>query len=190
MPALIRAALLVGASDPLTRCPQTFLIAAILAMRHPRLTVFGGAFVALAVMSLLSSVVGHVLPSLLPRRYTTAAAALLFFVFGARMLQEALAMEAGTGKIEEEMHEVEVELDEANAPDLEAGRSPSPLQRPLTGPNPDAAPPHRRKKSLAEAMPVQGLVEGARNLANLFLNPLFVKTFVLTFLAGPSAARD
>jgi len=166
-------------------------------MRHPRLTVFGGAFVALAIMSLLSSVVGHVLPSLLPRRYTTAAAALLFFVFGAKMLQEALAMEAGTGKIEEEMHEVEVELDEAGgASDLEAGtgvgvRTLSPLsnQRP-TSPNSDGpVPPHRRKKSLAEAAPVRGVVEGAKNLANLFLNPLFVKTFILTFLAGPSALR-
>lgn len=63
---------------------KTFLIAALLAMKHPRTTVFAGAFAALALMSLLSALLGHVLPQLLPRKWTTLAAAILFFVFGAK----------------------------------------------------------------------------------------------------------
>jgi len=94
---------------------KTFLIAAILAMRHSRLIVFVGAISALALMSLLSALLGHILPTLLPRRYTTIVAAALFFVFGAKMLQEGLAMEPGTGQIEEEMMEVQREVEQAAA---------------------------------------------------------------------------
>ncbi|KEI39556.1 uncharacterized protein L969DRAFT_87508 [Mixia osmundae IAM 14324] len=92
---------------------KTFLLAAILAMRHPRLTIFSGALGALAVMSVLSALLGHVLPTLLPKRYTTIAAALLFLVFGARMLQEGLGMEGGNASIEEEMREVQKEIENA-----------------------------------------------------------------------------
>jgi len=64
---------------------KTFLIAAILAMRHPRAVVFAGAFGSLAVMSILSAALGHVLPALIPKAWTQFSAALLFFVFGAKM---------------------------------------------------------------------------------------------------------
>lgn len=37
---------------------KTFFIAAIMAMRHPRLIVFGGAITALALMTVLSCVFG------------------------------------------------------------------------------------------------------------------------------------
>ncbi|KAM0789349.1 hypothetical protein ACM66B_000180 [Microbotryomycetes sp. NB124-2] len=95
---------------------KTFLIAAILSMRHPRMIIFAGGIAALALMSLLSSLLGTIVPTLLPKRWTTAAAALLFFVFGARMLQEGLEMEAGEKgreKMEEEMREVQKEVEEA-----------------------------------------------------------------------------
>lgn len=104
-------------------------------MRHPRLIVFIGAFGALFVMSVLSAALGHVLPTLVPRRYTVLAAAGLFIVFGVKMLQEGIAMEGGTGKVEEEMREVEEELrekEDAGRPDLEAGLGGSPAT-PLTG---------------------------------------------------------
>ena len=65
---------------------KTFLIAAILAMKHPRTTVFAGAFGSLVVMSILSAMMGHILPALLPKSITELAAALLFFVFGGKML--------------------------------------------------------------------------------------------------------
>ena len=45
---------------------KTFFIAAIMAMRHPRLIVWAGAVAALAAMTVLSTIVGHVAPMLLP----------------------------------------------------------------------------------------------------------------------------
>lgn len=64
---------------------KTFLIAAIMAMRHPRLIVFAGAFGSLIVMSALSAAMGHLLPTLISRRWTTLAAAGLFLVFGVKV---------------------------------------------------------------------------------------------------------
>ena len=45
---------------------KTFFIAAIMSMRHPRFTVWFGAVGALAAMTVLSTIVGHVAPMLLP----------------------------------------------------------------------------------------------------------------------------
>lgn len=94
---------------------KTFLIAAILAMRHPRSVVFAGAFGALAAMSFLSAALGHVFPTLIPKSYTQFVASVLFFVFGAKMLQEGRAMPSGAGKIQEEMREAEEEIEEDDA---------------------------------------------------------------------------
>ena len=67
---------------------KTFLIAAILAMRHPRLIVFAGAFGSLVVMSFLSAAMGHLLPTLIPRSWTQFAASVLFLIFGGKMFIE------------------------------------------------------------------------------------------------------
>ncbi|SCV69894.1 BQ2448_1288 [Microbotryum intermedium] len=180
---------------------KTFLIAAILSMRHPRVTIFAGALAALAVMSLLSSLLGQIVPTLLPKRYTTIAAALLFFVFGARMMQEGLEMEAGDAgrqKMEEEMKEVQKEVEEAEEEaasgnagrkaayqmvDLEEARSaassPTPgLPRPVTS--------SKRRSSFSlpsKKDAVSTLTEGVKNLFSLFFSPIFVQAFILTFLA-------
>ena len=69
---------------------KTFLIAAIMAMRHPRLIVFAGAFGSLIVMSALSAAMGHLLPTLISRRWTTLAAAGLFLVFGVKASQSSI----------------------------------------------------------------------------------------------------
>merc|ERR1719399_2392179 len=87
---------------------KTFFIAAILAMRHARLVVFAGALGALAVMTVLSALLGLALPSLLPRTYTHYASAGLFLYFGLRPLRDARSME--TGAVSEELEEVEEEL--------------------------------------------------------------------------------
>ncbi|KAJ7236718.1 hypothetical protein B0H12DRAFT_1139875 [Mycena haematopus] len=142
---------------------KTFLIAAILAMRHPRIVVFGGAFGSLVVMSLLSAEMGHILPTLIPKKWTQAAAAGLFLVFGAKMLMEGRAMQPGNDKIREEMKEAEEEIEgddavhESNGGTV-AERSPRPATKPRT------------------------LMEGARNFCSFFLGPVFVQAFVLTFL--------
>src|SRR5690348_13257098 len=71
---------------------KTFLIAAIMAMKHPRLLVFSAAISALAVMTFLSAAFGHAVPNLIPRTYTNYLAAILFFCFGIRMFYDGYHM--------------------------------------------------------------------------------------------------
>ncbi|EJD54980.1 UPF0016-domain-containing protein [Auricularia subglabra TFB-10046 SS5] len=158
---------------------KTFLIAAILAMRHPRLVVFAGAFGSLVVMSILSAALGHILPALIPKKWTQFAAAMLFLIFGAKMLLEARDMPAGAGAIQQEMREVEEELEEdvnggtvMQMHDIEEGHG-APLKPRPTSPRPTSPRPTRR---LDEAK------EGFRNLCSLFFGPVFIQAFLLTFL--------
>jgi putative Ca2+/H+ antiporter (TMEM165/GDT1 family) len=46
---------------------ETFIIAAIMAMRHPRFIVLAGALSALAVMTVLSTALGLVVPNLISK---------------------------------------------------------------------------------------------------------------------------
>ncbi|KAF9000129.1 hypothetical protein BDQ17DRAFT_1360143 [Cyathus striatus] len=152
---------------------KTFLIAAILAMRHPRMTVFLGAFGSLMLMSLLSAEMGHILPTLIPRKATQVAASVLFLVFGSRMLVEARGMKGGGEKIREEMKEAEEEIegDEASA----AGDA-IPLETLEEGEGGRPTSPVRREGAWKRVS------EGTRNMFSLFLGPVFVQAFVLTFL--------
>ncbi|EKX43505.1 hypothetical protein GUITHDRAFT_73088 [Guillardia theta CCMP2712] len=84
---------------------KTFFIAAIMAMKHSRWIVFSGAIAALALMTVLSSAFGYLLPNILPRAYTHYASIVLFIIFGARLLKEGLEMESG--KVSEELEELE-----------------------------------------------------------------------------------
>ena len=87
---------------------RTFFIAAIMAMRHSRFIIWAGAVGALVVMTVLSTLVGHVAPLLISRTYTQYAAAGLFLFFGVRMLRDGCKVEhAGAS---EELEEVEAEL--------------------------------------------------------------------------------
>ncbi|NJO41278.1 MAG: TMEM165/GDT1 family protein [Cyanobacteria bacterium CRU_2_1] len=70
---------------------KTFFIAAILAMRHSRRLVFVGAIAALALMTILSVLVGQA-ASLLPNTYVRWAEVLLFFSFGLKLLYDARQM--------------------------------------------------------------------------------------------------
>lgn len=70
---------------------KTFFIAAILAMRHSRRLIFAGVIVALAVMTVLSVLVGQ-MASLLPREYLQYAETILFIGFGIKLLYEASKM--------------------------------------------------------------------------------------------------
>jgi len=162
---------------------KTFLIAAILAMRHPRGVVFAGAFGSLVVMSYLSAAMGHLLPTLIPRRWTQAAAALLFLVFGVKMLQEARNMKSGSEKIQEELREVEEEIEDEEAKTDGTG---------ARGQNGEVIPLEAmeggRMTNGGQDLPVQkrrnssGLKESARNFFMLLFGPVFVQAFVLTFL--------
>jgi putative Ca2+/H+ antiporter (TMEM165/GDT1 family) len=174
---------------------KTFLIAAILSMRHPRLVVFLGAFSSLAVMSVLSAGMGRLLPSLfLPRKWTQLGAAILFLWFGVKMAREGWEMEGGNAKVQEEMKEVEEEIggEQEGLPmqDLEGGKLQTLHTVDSTGhcigvvedesdltPSKSDFATRQRSKDVGSK-----LKEGAHNFASLFLGPVFVQSFVLTFL--------
>ena len=171
---------------------KTFLVAALMAMRHSPVLVFSAAFAALAVMTVLSAILGHVLPSLLPKRLTTFAAAILFIVFGLKMLREGLQMDPSAG-VGEEMKEVEAELEEKEQTmsrtrrrsslspyTLESGRGRQSSKFP-SHPN-EPSPPSSRSPSPPSPSSWSGKFSGILNLASLLLSPAWVQTFVMTFL--------
>ena len=75
---------------------KTFFIAAIMAMRHSRFTILSGALSALALMTVLASLVGHVL-SMIPHIITYYASSILLLIFGVKMFLEAKSMSANEG---------------------------------------------------------------------------------------------
>ena len=93
---------------------KTFFIAALLAMRYPPVAVFSGAWIALIVMTVLSTAIGFALPQLIPRQFTGYFAAALFAYFGYKLLKEAHELySTGKGKSSdssEELAEAEEEL--------------------------------------------------------------------------------
>ncbi|KIV99788.1 uncharacterized protein PV09_08594 [Verruconis gallopava] len=177
---------------------KTFLVAALMAMRHPRTLVFSAAFGALVVMTVLSAVLGHAVPTLIPERLTHFAAAILFLIFGAKMLREGLAMDPNEG-VGEEMKEVEMELEEkehdmarrnskrrsSNAITpyaLESGRgrrSRSDSRLPAPPRSPSGSPARSPSPSGSR---LSGILDGLTNLSSLLFSPAWVQTFVMTFL--------
>ena len=153
---------------------KTFLIAAILAMKHPRMIVFAGAFGSLVVMSILSAMMGHILPALLPKSITELAAALLFFAFGGKMFVEAREMKLGNQRLQEEMKEAQEEIEEDEV--FIDGTNGIPLEAVEEG----GRSRHHRSKSLGGS--TKSLAEGFRNFFSFFLGPIFVQAFILTFL--------
>ncbi|QDS75602.1 hypothetical protein FKW77_006419 [Venturia effusa] len=183
---------------------KTFLVAALMAMRHPRILVFSAASAALIIMTVLSAVLGHAVPTLIPERLTHFAAAILFLVFGAKLGKEGLEMSPDEG-VGEEMKEVEMELEEkeshmarrssrrssqispyvleaGQAPKSSRGRRsrsdsrlPAPPRSPSSSPSSRSLSPNRTSLS--------AVLDGISNLFSLLLSPVWVQTFVMTFLA-------
>ncbi|KAL9945684.1 hypothetical protein D7B24_005039 [Verticillium nonalfalfae] len=182
---------------------KTFLVAALMAMKHDRLVVFSAAFGALLVMTVLSAVLGHAVPTLIPKRLTSFAAAGLFFVFGAKLLREGMAMDPNEG-VTEELHEVERELAEKEKESAAAGRrrgnshsvSPYALEMGLGDgdhrksrsksrfPSPPRSPSSSRSRSRSGGRyaSAANFFQGLGNLSSLLLSPAWVQTFVMTFL--------
>ncbi|CAB0005210.1 unnamed protein product [Nesidiocoris tenuis] len=86
---------------------KTFFIAAIMAMKHSRLTVFAGAMSALAFMTVLSVFFGWA-ATIIPRAYTYYISTALFAIFGLKMLREGYRMSPTEGQ--EEFDEVQADL--------------------------------------------------------------------------------
>ena len=98
---------------------KTFFIAAVLSMRQERSAVFCGAILSLYVMTVLSSIMGLVLPSLIPVTYTHILGGVLFLYFGVKLLLDSRGMEAN--RVSEELEEVEEELLHPKKVDVELG---------------------------------------------------------------------
>ncbi|KAJ5154615.1 uncharacterized protein N7500_010054 [Penicillium coprophilum] len=178
---------------------KTFLVAALMAMRHDRLVVFSAAFSALIGMTVLSAVLGHAVPTLIPKAFTKFMAAILFLVFGVKMLKEGREMSPDEG-VGEEMREVEAELEEkeheqlrmsrrrssVTPHNLEAGRAGRPKTRGsgnrLPSPPESLSSSSSRGSSPQPRQRLNNAVSGLSNLFSLLLSPAWVQTFVMTFL--------
>lgn len=139
---------------------RTFLSNCVMAMKHDRKLVFFAAMGALALMSILSAILGYTLPALISKQYTQYLAIVLFFVFGGKMFMEAKEM--SHNQAQEELEEVNKELMTKNEiqlmDNLESGGVSS---------------------SLPKAKETNGWV----NLCNYIFSPTFVQIFTITFLA-------
>ncbi|KAI9819252.1 MAG: hypothetical protein M1827_007408 [Pycnora praestabilis] len=175
---------------------KTFLIAALMAMKHDRMLVFSAAFSALIAMTILSAVLGHAVPTLIPKRFTSFLAALLFLIFGAKMLREGLAISPNEG-VSEEMREVEMELEEKEISARQKGRRRSSISpyilesgrgiRKSRSNSRLPSPPRSPSSSLSRSPSphssrITGALSGLTNLFSLLLSPAWVQTFVMTFL--------
>ncbi|DBA83846.1 TPA: hypothetical protein ACH3X1_006360 [Trebouxia sp. C0004] len=89
---------------------ETFIIAAIMAMRHPRLVVYVGAMTALVSMTVISTALGYVLPNLISRQATQHAATALYTFFGMRLLWIAWRSKPQASN-QDEVEEVEAKLE-------------------------------------------------------------------------------
>merc|ERR1711972_542189 len=103
---------------------ETFIIAAVMSMRHPKLTVLGGALLALYFMTVLSAFLGIVLPNLISQEKVRACATVLYIFFGLRLMY--IGMKGAEENKEEEFKEVENNL---NNPDEDV-ESASKVQKP------------------------------------------------------------
>ncbi|WFD03921.1 GCR1-dependent translation factor 1 [Malassezia obtusa] len=165
---------------------KTFLTSAILAMRHPPLTVFWGSWSAMICMSTLSSLLGAVLPALLSHRGALCISAALFLGFGAVMLHHGWRMDGdelgaewkeAQDEIRADEEEHELDALERGAPDADA-------------PHADADAPEgsalRRAGDALHAAPRTSVAaflrEGTRNLCGLFFSAVFAQAFLLNFL--------
>lgn len=148
---------------------KTFLVAALMAMKHDRVVVFFAAFTALLIMSILSGLLGHTMPSILPRALTQSAACCLFLAFGLKMCRDGYLMDKDAS-VQEEMAEIEIELEvrghQNNIRNAEEGHT-------------DLA--YNVVEGRATFM-TKRIWNGVNNLSRLVFSPIFVKTFSLTFL--------
>ncbi|XP_035451934.1 transmembrane protein 165 isoform X3 [Spodoptera frugiperda] len=183
---------------------KTFFIAAIMAMKHPRIIVFAGAISALVFMTILSAAFGWI-ATVIPRVYTYYASAVLFAIFGIKMLRDGWKMDPNEGQ--EELEEVQSELkrredqeaqkERSNSPDAtsvvtsgtQSPRPPTPeVERgrvspaePVAGSSAQSEPLREEKEETLDMLE-QGQVENRRRKRNAVLKVL-LQAASLTFLA-------
>ncbi|KAL3901464.1 MAG: hypothetical protein SGPRY_012270, partial [Prymnesium sp.] len=139
---------------------KTFFIAAILTMRHSRLSVWAGAMAALSIMTVLSAVVGHAAPLFLDPVITHYMAIALFIFFGIKMLRESRSASGG----------VEQELTLSKTAECEG--------EPLTEADNSTAP--HSVETTSELQPSTSPLEPNGFCA---VSPIVLQAFTLTFVA-------
>jgi len=90
---------------------ETFIIAAVMAMRHPKTTVLAGALSALYFMTVLSAGLGLLLPNLISQRTVHNCATVLYTFFGCRLMW--IGAKGEEEDKDEEFEEVENTLKES-----------------------------------------------------------------------------
>ncbi|QLG70637.1 hypothetical protein HG535_0A05780 [Zygotorulaspora mrakii] len=146
---------------------KTFLIAALMAMRHKRWLVFSSAASSLAIMTILSGIVGHASVAFISERYTRFLAGLLFLVFGYKLTLEGLEMRKDAG-VREEMAEVEEEIAACSNGDIEMGDY-----------HKNSSPKASDSSVLA---PIQSLFRQIVHKASLLVSPIWINIFIMIFL--------
>ncbi|KAJ2143210.1 GCR1-dependent translation factor 1 [Coemansia sp. RSA 678] len=165
---------------------KTFLIAAILAMSNPRSTIFLAACSALWLMSILSAFLGHAVVTLIPMSWVSLSAAIMFLVFGVKLLQEAREMDGS--EISKEMQSVESELSEKDEAKRQNAMEAGEAQYDESAEKDDTF--NVNIGAVESTAPERGCkgntcstLGSLKNLMGLLLSPVFVETFVLVFLA-------
>nr|KAJ3419604.1 hypothetical protein HK105_006751 [Polyrhizophydium stewartii] len=147
---------------------------------------------ALLLMTLLSALMGQVLPNLLSKQYTQILASALFIVFGLRLLREGWLMSGNEGQ--EELEEVTQELAGSGQKEKDDD-----IEKNAAG----ADKPKDKEKLLSEAESSTTAAAAAgnpgmkpflvrlwvslsdrfRSAAGVFFSPVWIQAFVLTFVA-------
>jgi len=92
---------------------ETFIIAAIMAMRNSRSIVLAGGLAALTIMTVLSVMLGLVVPQLISKETVSKAAFVLYTFFGCRLMYIAYKS-GGASSMSGEVEEVEEKLEKGN----------------------------------------------------------------------------
>jgi len=181
---------------------KTFFIAAILAMRNNKLTVFLAAVSALFLMTVLSALLGWVVTTFIPREITYYTCTAIMFAFALKMLWEAWRM--GEGEMEETQKEVEQELADLDGqaqPDSERGDADGKSevssgadnlgfegQQPTSANERASSPKGQSPKGTEQGWVNSAIDRGCKENSwfgkkCLKIFKLFVNTFTLTFIA-------
>ncbi|PVU94562.1 hypothetical protein BB561_002463 [Smittium simulii] len=184
---------------------KTFLIAAILAMRHSRFVIFSASCAALWLMSLLSAVLGNIAINFVSTRLVSLLACITFLCFGIKMCFEAKEMK--NDEIDIEMGNIQTELSTIIPTPIPISQSSDTL--PLATDALDHPTDHKTPatdsldklpsadyavkiddldySSQIEAQTLKNnsknLLSSCKNLLSFLLSPIFVQVFVMLFVA-------
>lgn len=145
---------------------KTFFIAAIMAMRHPRLTVFIAAISAIFVMNTLAVILGMA-TTVIPRYITQYGSIILFAIFGVKMLYEGYNMSEDEGK--EEMEEVNKSISKKEFTSVEYESAQGLSEDPETG--------------IIKTVGSLPLSTRLKRKLMAYVSLVFIETFTMTFLA-------